>query len=344
MFEAVIAICALAGEPCDIALLPGHEAGDRATCEAGLDSLVRPEWPGAETRDAPFCREIGQALEFQEVLPGLFVHEGKTAEWEKSNGGDVANIAFVVGARSVAVIDSGSGRHFGEAVWRAVRGVTMLPVSHVIVTHMHPDHALGATVLAAGGAEVVGHPSLDRALADRIGSYLDRLTSELGPKAALGTGPAKVTIPVEDHTSIDLGDRVLMLRSWPTSHTGTDVTVLDRETGTLIAGDLVFDSHTPALDGSLRGWQSVMDDLLSMDVKHVVPGHGAALLDWPAGGTAQQTYLDILARDTEDAIAEGQRLGDAIDTVAAAQADVWELFEAFNPRNATVAFTELEWE
>ena len=87
-----------------------------------------------------------------------------------------------------------------------------------------------------------------------------------------------------------------------------------------------------------------MDDLLSMDVKHVVPGHGAALLDWPAGGTAQQTYLDILARDTEDAIAEGQRLGDAIDTVAAAQADVWELFEAFNPRNATVAFTELEWE
>ena len=50
-------------------------------------------------------------------------------------------------------------------------------------------------------------------------------------------------------------------RAWPTAHSDSDLTVLDEQTGTLFAGDLVFLPHVPVLDGSLRGWLNVIDEL-----------------------------------------------------------------------------------
>jgi hypothetical protein len=55
-------------------------------------------------------------------------------------------------------------------------------------------------------------------------------------------------------------------------------------------------------------------------------------------------YLEVLERDTRAAIAAGARLGDAVETIAQSEAGHWSLFEVHNPRNATVAFTALEWE
>ena len=77
---------------------------------------------------------------------------------------------------------------------------------------------------------------------------------------------------------------------------------------------------------------------------HVVPGHGDPLLPWPEGGTALKRYLDTLARETRAAIDAGERLGEAVKHIAESERDAWELFDAYNPRNATLAFTELEWE
>ena len=345
MFEAVILICAAAGAPCEEALVPGFSAPTLSGCEAALTAGVDlPAWPGARVAGEPACREAGQMLEFREVSPGLFVHRGQIAEWNRENRGDMSNIAFVVGDSAVAVIDSGSARWMGEAVLRSIRAVTDLPVTHAIVTHMHPDHALGARVLAAAGAKVVGHAALDRALADRAATYLERLSIQAGADVALGTGVAPVDMAVEDVLRIDLGNRELEIRAWPLSHTGTDVTVLDRQSGALIAVDLVFDTHAPSLDGSLVGWQAVTADLVATDLTAVVPGHGTGWLDWPDGATAQARYLDILARDTRRAIRDGLPLSAAVDTIAGSEADAWALFDVFNPRNATVAFTELEWE
>lgn len=326
MFEAVAAVCL--GAVCRMALVPGHEAPTRTACEAGGFA----------------CQPVGPALEVTEVAPGVFVHVGAVAEPDLENRGDVANLGFVVGERSVAVIDTGSAAWIGEGIWRAVRARTDLPVSHVVLTHMHPDHVFGATVLAGAGAEVVGRSGLARALADRADNYLDSLERLIGAEALAGTGVPVVTVPVDGAMRIDLGGRWLDLRAWPVAHTGTDVTVLDSRTGTLFAGDLVFDQHTPALDGSLRGWLSVLEDLRAQDVARVVPGHGAAALDWPEGSDALQRYLEVLLEDTRAAVAAGERLGDAVSHIAESERGAWMLFEAYNARNATVAFTELEWE
>lgn len=336
MFEAVVTLCAaLAGAGCRDALLPGYESETMAGCEAALDARP-PEADGA------FCRPAGAALDVAEIAPGVFVHEGAIAEPDAANGGDVSNLGFVIGARSVAVIDSGSAAWMGEGLWRAIRSRTDLPVAYVVLTHMHPDHVLGASVLA--GAEVVGHGKLAQALADRRETYLASFERLIGPVRFLGTAMPSVGTGVEGMATLDLGGRLLDLRAWPTAHTNNDLTVFDRATGTLFAGDLVFDLQIPALDGSLRGWQSVLAELQGIAVARLVPGHGGPVLDWPEGGAATRHYLDVLARDARAAVDRGERLGEAVGHVAESERARWRLFDAFNARNATVAFTELEWE
>ncbi len=343
MFEIVVTAClALASDGADGAcrdmLLAGHETPDRATCEAQLPGL-------SDSYDAPRCVPAGPALDMTEVAPGVFAHLGQIEEPGPGNGGDVANLGFVVGRDSVAVIDTGSTRAVGEALWRAIRRQTDKPVSHVILTHMHPDHVLGADAFATTGARLVGHAALPRALADRQENYIESLTRLVGPDFAGTTAPdTDLTVPPDAPMQIDLGDRVLTLRAWPMAHTGTDLTVLDQATGTLFTGDLVFHTHTPALDGSVLGWIDVLDSLMATDAARIVPGHGGPVLDWPGGADDQMRYLQVLRDDTRAAVAAGTRLGDAVDTIAAGEAGKWQLFEAYNPRNATVAFTELEWE
>ncbi|XDA99027.1 quinoprotein relay system zinc metallohydrolase 2 [Sulfitobacter sp. LCG007] len=341
MFEAVIVVClGLAGPPCRDQLVAGYEAPDRAGCE----NLLGTDPPPVPEGQTPLCKPAGQALPVVEVAEGVFVHQGHIEEPDVVNAGDVANIGFVIGSDSVAVIDTGSARWIGEALWRSIRRRTDLPVSHVILTHMHPDHVFGTEVFVEAGAEVVGHANLSRDLSDRAGNYLESLAREIGADAFLGTRSPEVTVAVGQVLTLDLGGRALELRAWPPAHTGCDLTVLDRRSGTMFAGDLVFDGHIPALDGSLRGWQRVLGELRAMEIARVVPGHGNAALDWPDGSQDLLRYLDVLESDTRAALDRGQRMGDAVRTIAAGEAGHWQLFEAYNARNATVAFTELEWE
>lgn len=345
MFEAVAVLClSLAGETCRSQLLPGYEAEEIDSCRALLESRP-PKLPeGLVARDGPFCQLPGEALQVVEVAPGVFVHEGRVETPDGSNRGDVANLGFVVGEDSVAVIDSGSARWIGEALWRSVRERTDKPVSHVILTHVHPDHSLGATPLAESGALVVGHASLPRALADRRGNYLGSMSLLIGEAVFLGTEIPQVNVAVENDMEIDLGNRALRLRPWPAAHSNTDLTVLDVDSGTLFAGDLVFHRHAPALDGGLAGWRRALEELAGMKLSGLVPGHGDALLDWPEGARDLRRYLHALEEDARAAIAQGLRIGDAIGEIADDEAGKWELFQEFNPRNATFAFTELEWE
>ncbi|MEO3416464.1 quinoprotein relay system zinc metallohydrolase 2 [Roseovarius sp. CAU 1744] len=347
MYEAILTLCLIAGQDCRPVLLPGYEAPDLAACQKLLDEappVLEGRFAGLEAKGGPECRAAGVALDFTEVSPGVFVHMGAIAEPDLGNAGDVANLGFVIGDRSVAVIDSGSARWMGEAAWRAIRARTDLPVSHAILTHMHPDHTLGASVFAEAGADITGHAGLDRALADRRENYLESLSVLIGPERFIGTDTVATDLAVADGAEIDLGGRVLALRAWRRSHTGTDLTVFDPASGILFAGDLVFHRHTPALDGSLRGWQEVLQEMAGLPVSRVVPGHGGPLLDWPQGAQPMLRYLGVLAADTRAAIDAGQRMGEAIETIAASERSHWELFESYNPRNATVAFTELEWE
>lgn len=347
MFEAILTLCLAASpETCRDSLLPGYEHRTEAACAAALrdappDAVAIP---AHLTASPPVCHPMAKALEMVEIAPGVFAHEGRIAEPDTDNRGDVSNLGFVIGETGVAVIDTGTAPWIGEALWRAIRGRTDLPVRHVILTHMHPDHVFGTGVFERVGARIWGHAGLPRALADRQADYLDSLSAAIGPAALVDAVVPTLTDAVDDPAEIDLGGRILALRAWPVAHTGNDLTVTDLQTRTLFAGDLVFDRHAPALDGSLRGWRAVLAELQEMDLARVVPGHGDPSLPWPDGAAPLARYLEVLERDTRAALDAGARLSDAVRDVAGDEAPQWALFDVYNPRNVTVAFTELEWE
>lgn len=113
-------------EMCRAALLPGFAAETKAGCEHALHSVIRK--PDDWTEKPPFCAPRPKsALSFSEAAPGVFLHRGRVAEPDAENGGDVSNFGFVVGSRSIAVIDSGGARKLGEEIYLAIRERSRLP-------------------------------------------------------------------------------------------------------------------------------------------------------------------------------------------------------------------------
>jgi quinoprotein relay system zinc metallohydrolase 2 len=282
------------------------------------------------------------ALAVDEIAPGVFVHKGRIALMDQSNAGDVANVGFIVGCDAVAAIDSGGSVRVGRQLRAAIRQRTGLPVRYVIATHGHPDHVFGHAAFAGDGVILVGHRHLPQALAQRGPHYLGAFRRLLGDALIDEVRIVSPTLLVENDMTLDLGGRRLALRAWPVAHSDSDLTVMDDATGTLFAGDLVFRGHLPVVDGSLRGWLGVMDELAAMPASRVVPGHGA-VGEWPAALADQRRYLQRLDADLRTLIARGTPLR-AAQQAGATETPRWQLVDDYHARNATAAYSEIEWE
>jgi quinoprotein relay system zinc metallohydrolase 2 len=284
------------------------------------------------------------ALPVSEVAPGVFVHTGKTLALDAPGHDDIANVGFVIGARCVAVIDSGGSVRVGSALRAAVREHTPLPVCYVINTHVHVDHVLGNAAFKDDKPQFIGHAQLTAALARSREFFLKNYAADLDspPGAEQIIGPDRTVAPGSD-LDLDLGQRQLTLRAWPRAHTDCDLTVLDRGTATLWTGDLLFVGRTPAVDGSLKGWLAVIEDLARLPAKHVVPGHGAVSSELAAALEPQRRYLVALLQGVRDELARGKPLQEAVRDVQP-QKSQWQLWDETHPRNVARAYQELEWE
>ena len=302
------------------------------------------------------ARSSAPSLQMREIAPGVYVHQGVHAEATAENLGGIANIGFVVGDQAVAVIDTGGSYREGTALLAAIRQTTSLPIRYVINTHFHPDHVLGNAAFVPAAAmppaaeaapEFIAHGNLARDLTARRETYLAAARQNLGA-AFDGTDVIVPRHLVTRPETIDLGHRALLLTPYPPAHSDADLTVLDEKSETLFTGDLLFVDRVPAVDGTITGWLKVIEVLRQVHAVRAVPGHGPVSVSWPAALQGEQRYLAAIVSATRQALKQNKSLQQAVDEVdrqiGQAERSKWQLFDAYDGRNITAAYTELEWE
>jgi quinoprotein relay system zinc metallohydrolase 2 len=286
--------------------------------------------------------EHSDTLQTSEITPGIHVRRGAYEIASAQNQDAIANVGFIVGRDSVAVVDGGGSINDGERLRRRIRDVTKLPIRYVLMSHVHPDHIFGAGAFLQDKPAFVGHARLPQALAQRGEYYRERLEEVLGRG---NVGPiVQPTMLVRDRTQLDLGGRLLELRAHATAHTSNDLSMVDAQTRTLFASDLLFVGRVPSLDGSLKGWLQELSMLASLDAARTVPGHGPASVDFASAAGKLRQYLETLLRETRQAIAKGVDIDAAPGIVAQSERSNWTLFDEYHGHNVTQAYKELEWE
>ena len=288
---------------------------------------------------------LGRAAEgfaMEEVGPGIFMRQGLTADASPDNADAIANIGFLIGRDGVLVTETGGSLVDGQWLRAEIAKRTPKPITHVVLTHVHPDHVFGAGAFVQDKPVFIGHAKLAEALRARGEFYRQRLIEMLG---ADRTGPVVYpTLSVADTAEIDLGDRRLTFTAHGPAHTTCDLSMRDSGSGLLFPADLLFVNRIPSLDGSLRGWLKEIERLKAMGATRAVPGHGPVSVDLAPALADLSGYLTALRDGTRAAIAKDVPIEKAVASVAQDQRDKWALFDTYNGRNVTVAYQELEWE
>lgn len=226
------------------------------------------------------------ALKPRPVADGVQVFLGRNEHFTRDNGGNIANTGFIVGRDGVVVIDSGPSKLYGEQQRAAIARVTPLPVRQVYITHQHPDHYLGDQAYA--DVSIAALPATILAIQTQGGALADNLYRLVGGWMA-GTQSVVPTQTAQAGEVVVAGRKLRLIAG--AGHTGGDLMVYDEATKTLFTGDLVFFQRTPTTpDAKLALWLKTLDEIERLDVRHLVPGHGAVVSD--AAAVAQtRDYL-----------------------------------------------------
>jgi quinoprotein relay system zinc metallohydrolase 2 len=289
---------------------------------------------------------VGLAAEeagVEEVAAGVFLRRGPDMEATSANRNGIANAGFIIGDEAVLVTDAGGSLGDGRWLRSELRRRTDKPISHVVISHVHPDHCFGASAFAEDGPNIIGHRRLRAALQARGEYYRERLVEILG-EAEVG----RIVFPTQEvgngGAEIDLGGRTVRFTAHGTAHTVCDLSMVDSASGLLFASDLLFVGRVPSLDGSLLGWLAEIRRLQAMGVARAVPGHGPLVVDGAPAMADLNRYLTVLRDETRRAIAENKSIEEAVATVGQSERGRWSLFDDYHGRNVTQAFKELEWE
>jgi cyclase len=212
-----------------------------------------------------------------------------------------ANCIALRGREGTLVVDPLIAPPHARLVEEALSRRGFPPVTHVVATHHHTDHALGAGWFAARNAVVVVHERC----ADAMAAQHPRIVAERRRMPALSElfGSAKPYAPAATFTEtyqIDLGGVTAEARHLGPGHTPGDCVVLFPSEDAVACGDLVFSGyHFNYEEADLENLRAALAALGGLPASRFVPGHG------PVGGPElveeQARYHRVVARLVEDA-------------------------------------------
>ncbi|MFC1550719.1 MBL fold metallo-hydrolase [Candidatus Neomarinimicrobiota bacterium] len=222
------------------------------------------------------------------------------------------NVGFLVGEKSILVVDGGYTPSYGKQITDLIKTVSEKPIEYVILTHYHPDHVRGVQSLL-GSAKVIAHeelvsnltkhgkerlhndienryPEYITDLKNQITNYVDNTETTLAElKESLTDAELQLAelqtielvtpdITFSDSLIIELDDNRVILNHFGSGHTSGNTIVHFIKQKTVHLGDLFFNDAFPYIDyeagSNTENWITILNNVINWDLSYVIPGHG----------------------------------------------------------------------
>jgi glyoxylase-like metal-dependent hydrolase (beta-lactamase superfamily II) len=227
--------------------------------------------------------------------------------------GSGGNIAVLTGPDGKVLIDAGIGVSRPQ-IAKALGDLGHEPVTHLVNTHWHFDHADGNEWLFSVGAKIIAHENTRKHL-----SQIQRV--EDWDYNFLPSAPG--AIPSEVFTAernLTLNNSSIRLKHYGGAHTDSDISVTFGEADIVHVADTYWNGIYPFIDystgGSIDGMITASEANLmaTTDQTIIIPGHGR-----PVSNRAElKEFRDMLVT-VRDNVAKLKKQGRSLDETLAAK-------------------------
>ena len=292
----------------------------------------------AQSRQPAGTSHTGKAFRFNKVKDGIYhaVGTGSLAV--------VGNSSFIVNDNDVIVVDDHVSPAAAWVLLEEIKEVTNKPVTTVINTHFHFDHAHGNQIFEPD-VQIIGHEFTRRMLLNnsigmplyrnyltampgqiedlrkRIGSEADSAANaklqtqlqvaenNLASQKELRPTPPNLTLTTQ--MTLYRGKREIQIRFLGRGHTAGDVVVFLPNEKVVMTGDFLTSGLSNMSDSYPEEWVASLDELKKLDFDTVLPGHGDAFTD-----TSKIDYFQAYLRDVWSEVSRLKKQGVSAEEAA----------------------------
>jgi cyclase len=295
----------------------------------------------AQSRRPAGTAHNGNAFRFNKVTEGVYhaIGTGSLAV--------VGNSSVIVNDNDVIIVDDHVSPAAAWVLLEEVKTLTKKPVTTVINTHFHFDHAHGNQIFDPS-VQIIGHEFTRQMLLGnstamplyqnyftgmpgQIDTLRKRIADEKDPAAKtklqtqlqvaennyasqkeLKPTPPNVTLRTE--MTLFRGSREIQIRYLGRGHTAGDIVVFLPKERVVMTGDFLTSGLSNMSDSYPQDWVVSLDALKKLDFQTVLPGHGEAFTD-KAKIDYFQAYLRDVWTETSRLKKEGVSAEDAAKRV-----------------------------
>jgi len=271
------------------------------------------------------------------LAPGVWVVEGANADFSPANGCNIINTGFIATGAGVIVVNTGPSKRYGEQLRALIERTVREPVVQVIHLNLHPDYFLGNQAFA--DVPRLATDSTRAGMAREAKAYEDNLYRLCGDwmkgtQAVLPSGTAMLG-------PLRVGGREMELREYR-GHTDSDLVLVDKASGVVFAGGLVFAQRIPTTPHAQVGaWLGSLQSFSALPLKTLVPSHGPVRSDASAVGQTQR-YLQWLDRRFTQAAEQGVEMNELLRAEVPAEFLGWAAFGTEYTRNVAHLYPRYE--
>jgi len=208
----------------------------------------------------------------EKIAPGVWFREG-----DIKNLGHCNNI--IIEMKDYLIVVDANFPSGARATMADCKRISSKPVKYVFDTHHHGDHSYGNSVWTAGGATTLAY----RGVAEEMKRYEPARweATEKERKDVAGMHQPSVEPPKQTFATtqfvLDDGTRKVEFHFFGWAHTRGDGFVYLPKEQILCTGDAAVNGpYNNTQDANLGNWPKVVRAAEKLEIKTVLPGHGAA--------------------------------------------------------------------